>query len=125
MISLRRLTSELRVGLPVSGCGVVIVPSTTDASPTTYHTRPDGLVRVSWASVPAPAQQAQAESIVAAHDGTETEVERLDKYNYRQRVLAAVIIRTSTHWAALSAARKARVQTTIDNAAAEIIALLT
>lgn len=53
-----------------------------------------------------------------------TESERLEQYRLAQKVLAALTIRASTQWGSLSAARRNRVQQIIDNAAAEVIALL-
>lgn len=124
MINLVRLTDELRDSVPANGASLVAAPLTTDAGPTTYHSRPEGMVRVTWEVAPSPAQISQTELIVLAHDGVKTEGESLDGWRCQHRVLAAVVLRASTQWTGLSAARKARVQEVIDNAAADITALL-
>lgn len=56
---------------------------------------------------------------------TQTEPERLDGLAMPRRVQAALILRASSAWGGLSAQRKARIQAIIDDAAAQVIALLT
>lgn len=124
MINRERLLTELQAApLPVVGVAVENAVRPT-ASPATWHSRPEGQVRVDWPESPSPAQESQAGSIVTAHDGNPTEVEKLDEASQRQRVMAAVILRASSQFAGLSAARRNRIQALIDNAAADIIALL-
>lgn len=66
----------------------------------------------------------QAAAIVAAFDPAPTEADRLDAAPLRGRVLAALVLRASSGWSSLSAARRNRVQALIDNAAADIAATL-
>lgn len=60
-----------------------------------------------------------------AMPATPTEPERLDGLAVPRRVQAALILRASSAWGGLSAQRKARIQAIIDEAAAQVIALLT
>lgn len=125
MINVARLDTELKAaGLPIDGVSLVAV-SSNDSGPTTYYVRVEGLVRVCWPAPPTAAQDSTAASIVAAHDGTDTEVEKLDKLPVPARYLAALLIRASDRWAPLSAARKARVMAVIDAAADAAIAKMT
>jgi hypothetical protein len=126
MINLARLQAELSAaGLSAA---VALHRSDADRSPwpaATWLIRPEGVVRVDWSSPPTAQQEAQAATSVAAHDGTPTEGERLDEANVPPRVMACLLIRASSHWAGLSAGRKARVMAVIDAAAEAAVAKLT
>lgn len=84
-----------------------------------------GPVRIDFAPAATAAQKLAARNAVAAADVTQTEGQRLDDCSPPPRVLAALLIRASGQWTGLSAARKARVQQVIDDAAADAVARLT
>src|SRR4051794_19301318 len=125
MVNVERLNAELlAAGLSISGVAVGVPESFTPAATATLHVRPDGRVKVVWVSVPDAAQITLAEATVQAHDGTPTPAEAMDAVGLQQRTLAANAVKNSSHWAALSTARKAQVQQAIDDAAAKVIAAL-
>jgi len=119
-----RLFAALRAaGLPVNGGGPC--PARYEAAGwNTWHDRADGVFRLGWSSQQTAQQESAANAIVQAHDGTPTVGERLDAVTHRPRVQAALVLRASTQWASLSAQRKALVQQVLDDAAADLVALL-
>ena len=120
MINIARLTTELQGQLPiVTGCGIVSEQFAT-MSPSTYYTRPEGMVQVNWSAAPSAAQQTTASTIVQAHDGTPTVVEKLDGIGLPMRVLAALTLRQSASWATLTPAHQSAVQALIDSAGSQI-----
>lgn len=124
MINLTRLGDELlAAGIP-AGFGLAMFNASYPPK-TTYRTYPhvDGTVVVyDWS--PTAGQEATATSVIAAHDGATTEQEKLDRIPARGRMLAALLIRASSHWTGLNAARKARIMRIIDNGADEALAML-
>jgi hypothetical protein len=77
-----------------------------------------------WRGVsPVPTEQELIDAFAAIPPPTEAE--KFDQVKFRPRVLAALTLRASSQWANLSAARRNRVQSIIDNAASDLIALLT
>lgn len=123
-ISRDRLYAALTAaGLPVVG-GALVAARHAVSGYATWHDRPEGMLRLDWSSQPTPQQEAQANAVVQAHDGTPTAGERLDQVTQRPRVQAALVLRSSGQWASLSAQRKALVQQVLDDAAADLVALL-
>jgi len=70
MIDIIKLSQQLIAAKLSGDVEVVTAPSTTDAGPTTYHTRSsDGaIVRVCWSAPPTAQQTSQADAIVQAYD---------------------------------------------------------
>lgn len=124
MINSERLRQELSANIQAAPLPVVGWDGPQDDPLSSFHTKDGVVVRLRWPARPTPQQRDQAEGVVQAHDVSPTEAERLDAAPLRNRVLAALAIRTSSHWASLSAARRQRVQAVIDGAAADLIALL-
>ena len=123
-ISRDRLYQSLTAaGLPVVG-GALVTMRHAVSGFATWHDRPEGLLRLDWSVRPSPAQESQANAVVQAHDGTPTAGERLDAVTQRPRVQAALVLRASTQWGSLTPARRALVQQVLDDAAADLVALL-
>lgn len=112
-----RLVSGLKAAMPnvVGVCGNW-GPDRSDPQ-STYYSRDEGVIRVMWSVPPTAQQDQQAAAIVAAYDPTPTEVEKLDALRLPPRVIAALLIRASSGWSSLSAARRNRVMQVIDDAA--------
>lgn len=82
----------------------------------------DGTFRVTTVD---PSQQSAADAIASNFvPAPPTEGDLLDGLPLSTRAMAALLIRTSTQWAGLSAARKSRVQAILDNAATAAINIL-
>ena len=124
MVNAERLLAELQAALPVTGCAVRGAAPDDSGPLWTAHPAGQQWVRVVWAAPPSAAQQSQAAALVAAHDGSATEAERLDRLRVPPRLLLALAVRASSNWGGLSAARKARVLAVIDAAADQGIAAL-
>lgn len=131
MISLPRLNNELvAAGLPVPDGSSVALHKLDEARTwpnATFYVRAEGKVRVNWiAPAPSPAQDAQAATIVAAHDGNPTETEKLDRLGLPGKVLSAIALRLSDRWttvppAGATAAEKARAMAIIDAAGQRVL----
>lgn len=123
-ISRDRLYQSLTAaGLPVVG-GALVTMRHAVSGFATWHDRPEGLLRLDWSIQPTAQQESAANAIVQAHDGTPTVGERLDAVTQRPRVQAALVLRASTQWGSLTPARRALVQQVLDDAAADLVALL-
>lgn len=73
MINTEHLCTELiAAGLP----GTISVgwQGPQDEPDRSYHTRPDGVVRIVWPATPTPAQVADADVVIQAHDPAAIEV---------------------------------------------------
>ena len=81
-----------------------------------------GRVAAFWVSPgPTPQEAAAFQATVDGWAWGEQPDERLERLTGFQRASAAAILRASSQWAGLSAARKARIMAIIDAAAARII----
>lgn len=121
MINIARLAEEM-AGLGI--VGVAEVQRRHGSLRSTFHTRPDGLVRVNWPDEPTPQNFTAADAIVQAHDGSPTESEVMDATNTEQRVLAALILQASPQWSQIPQQRQQRIMEIIDRAAADILGRL-
>lgn len=130
MIDLKRLSEELRAAGSTPDAAVYPVDVDRTRWParnTTWHARDaDGvIVRLDWQAAPTTPQVATAASVIAAHDGTPTESDRLDGLALPTRVQAAIVLRLSASWTTATAQQKGRVQAVLDQAGARVLALLT
>lgn len=66
----------------------------------------------------------QVAAVVAAHNGTRTDEERLEEAPLASKVRAAMVLRLSDQWTNLPIVRRNRVQQIINEAAAAIISAL-
>ena len=124
MINRDRLYASLAAaGLPVVG-GALLAARHAVSGFATWHDRPEGMLRLDWSGQPTAQQEASADQIVKAHDGTPTVGGRLDAVAQRPRVQAALVLRASTQWGSLAPARRALVQQVLDDAAADLVSLL-
>lgn len=124
MINRDRLYQSLTAaGLPVVG-GALVTTRHAVSGYATWHDRPERLLRLDWSSQPTAQQESAANAIVQAHDGTPTVGGRLDAVAQRPRVQAALVLRASTQWGSLAPARRALVQQVLDDAAADLVSLL-
>ena len=123
MIRAERLKAELEAaGLPYNFAPFVSQPPNyADWVNSTWHDRTDGWVRLDWPTAPTAQQEAAADAIIQAHDGDPSVSEILQDYPMTPRVLAAMCIRGSSHWQALSSDRKDRVSAIIDGHALSLI----
>lgn len=105
-----KLDGELKsAGIPIDGVG----------------SNPDGSPRVDFSASATDAQKLQAQSIVNTHDPTLTPVQRAEGRWVPRLALAALVVRASASFSSLTATQKAKVQGVIDNAATNLLDLLT
>lgn len=117
MIDITRLTLELTgAGLPVVGVSGPYTSQKPSSTIATWYTRPEGQVRVDWSTAPTAPQNTQATTIVAAHDGTPNEGERLDTLGVTPRLVYALALLGSSSFPTLSAVQKGRIQAIVDAA---------
>ena len=127
MINQIRLLDELKsAGLPVMGTAVLLADADESGwtNTSSFHEKPEGKVRLDWSDAPTAQQKSQANALLAAHDGTQNEGEKLDSLSLPARVQAAIVLRLSASWATATAGQKARVQAVLDQAGARVLALL-
>lgn len=100
MINLTKLTNQLAaVDQQIVGCcSPLAAPDPNCPSTRVFFQRAEGFVGVDWITVPSAQQQtnANANTVVQAHDGTPTTQDKADASALPNRVIAALAIVNST-----------------------------